>query len=159
MQELNDSFYFEMDLDDKCRLRNVFWADARSRAVYEDFGDVIIFDTTYLTNRYEMPFAPFMGVNHHGQSILFGAALISSENTETFVWLFKTWLKCMNGRSPKAIITDQDRAMKNAINIIFPNAHHRLCLWHILKKIPDKFGSHSQYHAIKNAIRSCVYDS
>jgi hypothetical protein len=159
MQEFNDGFYFEMDLDDKCRLRNVFWADARSRASYEDFGDVITFDTTYLTNRYEMPFAPFVGVNHHGQSILFGAALISSENTETFVWLFETWLKCMNGRSPKAIITDQDRAMKSAINIVFPNARHRFCLWHILKKIPDKFGSHSQYHAIKSALRSCVYDS
>jgi hypothetical protein len=159
MQEFNDGFYFEMDLDDKCRLRNVFWADARSRASYEDFGDVITFDATYLTNRYEMPFAHFVGVNHHGQLILFGAALISSENTETFVWLFETWLKCMNGRSPKAIITDQDRAMKSAINIVFPNARHRFCLWHILKKIPDKFGSHSQYHAIKSALRSCVYDS
>ena len=89
-----------------------------------------------------------------------GAALISSENTEIFVWLFETWLKCMNGQSPKAIITDQDRAMKSAINIVFPNARHRFCLWHILKKISDKFGSHSQYHAIiKNALRSCVYDS
>ena len=69
-----------------------------------------------------MPFAPFVGVNHHGQPILFGAALILRENTETFVWLFETWLKCMNGRSPNAIITDQDRAMKSAINIVFPNA-------------------------------------
>jgi transposase-like protein len=65
----------------------------------------------------------------------------------------------MNGRSPKAIIIDQDRAMKSAINIIFPNARHRFCLWHILKKIPDKFGLHSRYHDIKNALRSWVYDS
>ena len=74
MQELNDGFYFEMDLDDKCRLRNVFWVDTRSTASYEDFGDVITFDTTYLTNRYEMSFAHFVGVNHHGQSILFGGS-------------------------------------------------------------------------------------
>jgi hypothetical protein len=148
-----------MDLDNDCRLRNVFWVDARSRASYEDFGEVITFDTTYMTNRYEMSFAPFVRVNHHGQSILFGAALISSENTETFVWLFETWLKCMNGRSPKAIIIDQDRAMKSAINIIFPNARHRFYLWHILKKIPDKFGLHSWYHDIKSALRSWVYDS
>jgi hypothetical protein len=81
-----------------------------------------------LTNKYEMLFALFVGVNHHVQSILFGVALISRENTETFVWLFKTWLKCMNSRSPNAIITDQDRAMKSAINIVFPNVRHRLCL-------------------------------
>ncbi|XP_059460602.1 protein FAR1-RELATED SEQUENCE 5-like isoform X2 [Corylus avellana] len=159
MQELNDGFYFEMDSDNECRLKNVFWTDARSRALYEDFWDVVTFDTTYLTNKYKMPFVFFVGVNHHGQSILFGAALISSKDTKTFVWLFETWLKCMNGRSPNAIITDQDRAMKSAINMVFPNARHRFCLWNILKKLPEKFGSHSQYHAIKSALRSCVYDS
>ncbi|XP_042942622.1 protein FAR1-RELATED SEQUENCE 5-like [Carya illinoinensis] len=85
-----------MDLDDEGRLRNVFWADPRSRAAYKYFGDVVTFDTTYLTNRYGMPFAPFVGVNHHGQSILLGAGLISNEDTETFTWLFQTLLQCMD---------------------------------------------------------------
>ncbi|KAG6664421.1 hypothetical protein CIPAW_02G091900 [Carya illinoinensis] len=115
MQYKNDRFFSLMDMDDEGRLRNVFWADARSRAAYKYFGDVVTFDTTYLTNRYGMPFAPFVSVNHHGQSILLGAGLISSEDTVTFTWLFQTWLTCMNGEAPKAIITDQDRAMKNAI--------------------------------------------
>ncbi|XP_062171073.1 protein FAR1-RELATED SEQUENCE 5-like [Alnus glutinosa] len=117
MQKQNSGFYYVIDVDDDCRLRNVFWADARSRAAYDFFGDVITFDTTYLTNKYDMPFAPFVGVNHHGQSILLGAGLISREDTDTFVWLFKCWLECMNGQAPKAIMTDQDRAMKNAIAI------------------------------------------
>jgi hypothetical protein len=159
MRKVNDDFYFDMDVDDECRLKNVFWADARSRSSYEDFGDVVTFDTTYLTNKYEMPFAPFVGVNHHGQSMLLGAALISSEDTATFVWLFEAWLKCMKGRAPGAIITDQDRAMKSAIKKVFPNARHRFCLWHVLKKLPEKFGSHLQYRAIKSAIRNCVYNS
>jgi hypothetical protein len=80
---------------------------------YEYFGEVITFDTTYLTNKYDMPVAPFVGVNHHGQSILLGCALLSNEDTKTFTWLFKTWLECMHGHEPNAIITDQDRAMKN----------------------------------------------
>ncbi|GLT62426.1 hypothetical protein SLA2020_350650 [Shorea laevis] len=160
MREMNDGFYSVMDLDEDSRLRNVFWADARSRAAYEYFGDVITFDTTYLTNIYGMPFAPFVGVNHHGQSILLGAGLLSSEDTNTFVWLFQTWLKCMNGRAPIAIITDQDKAMKNAIAIVFPGARHRFCLWHIMKKLPEKLGSHAQYKfGLKSAIQSSVYDS
>ncbi|KAG6627606.1 hypothetical protein CIPAW_15G141000 [Carya illinoinensis] len=126
MQYKNYGFFFLLiDMDGDGRLRNVFWADARSRASYKYFGDVITFDTTYLTNRYGMPFAPFVGVNHHGQSILLGVGLISSEDTETFTWLFQTWLNCMDGDAPKAIITDQDRAMKNAIALVFPN---RECL-------------------------------
>jgi len=64
MQTVNDEFYFEMDMDDECGLKNVFWADARSSTSYEDFGDVVTFDTTYLTNKYEMSFAPFVGANH-----------------------------------------------------------------------------------------------
>ena len=72
MQEMNDGFYAVMDLDDESRLRNVFWADARSRAAYKYFGDVVTFDMMYLTNIYKMSFAPFVGVNHHGQLILWG---------------------------------------------------------------------------------------
>jgi hypothetical protein len=73
MQKQNGGFYFAMNMDDDSRLRNVFWADARSRAAYDFFEDVITFDTTYLTNRYNMSFAPFVGVNHHGQFILLRA--------------------------------------------------------------------------------------
>ncbi|XP_042944603.1 protein FAR1-RELATED SEQUENCE 5-like [Carya illinoinensis] len=149
-----------MDLDDEGRLRNVFWADPRSRAAYKYFDDVVTFDTTYLTNRYGMPFAPFIGVNHHGQSILLGAGLISNEDTETFTWLFQTWLQCMDGIAPKAIITDQDRAMKNAIALVFPETRHRFCLWHILKKVPEKLGSYAAYKSgLKTQLMKCVYDS
>ncbi|KAG6723539.1 hypothetical protein I3842_03G213600 [Carya illinoinensis] len=136
MQYKNHGFFALVDLDDDGRLKNIFWADPRTRAAYKYFGDVVTFDTTYLTNRYGMPFAPFVDVNHHGQSILLGAGLISSEDTKTFIWLFQTWLQCMDGVAPKAIITDQDRAMKNAIVIVFPETRHRFCLWHILKKAP-----------------------
>ncbi|KAG7960470.1 hypothetical protein I3843_10G125100 [Carya illinoinensis] len=160
MQYKNPGFFASMDLDDDGRLKNVFWADPRSRAAYEDFGDVVTFDTTYLTNRYGMPFAPFVGVNHHGQSILLGAGLISSEDTATFVWLFKTWLQCMDGIAPRAIITDQDRAMKNAIALVFPQSRHRFCLWHILKKVPEKLSSYSAYKSgMKTALMKCVYDT
>ncbi|XP_035548752.1 protein FAR1-RELATED SEQUENCE 5-like [Juglans regia] len=135
-------------------------ADPRSRAAYQYFGDVVTFDTTYLTNRYGMPFAPFVGVNHHGQSILLGAGLISSEDTETFTWLFQTWLQCMDGIPPKAIITDQDRAMKNAIAIVFPESRHRFCLWHILKKVPEKLGSYAAYKSgLKSHLMKSVYDT
>ncbi|XP_012573015.1 protein FAR1-RELATED SEQUENCE 5-like [Cicer arietinum] len=73
------------DLDDDFHVRNVFWADARSRAAYEYFGDVVTFDITYLTNKYDMPFAAFVCVNHHGQSTLLVCGLLSGEDTYSFV--------------------------------------------------------------------------
>uniref|UniRef100_A0ACD5XZL2 Uncharacterized protein n=1 Tax=Avena sativa TaxID=4498 RepID=A0ACD5XZL2_AVESA len=106
MQSKDPDFFHLMDVAEDGRLRNVFWADARSRATYESYSDVITFDTTYLTNKYSMPFAPFVGVNHHGESVLLGCGLLSNEDTETFVWLFKSWLCCMLNKPPSAIITD-----------------------------------------------------
>ncbi|XP_052295256.1 protein FAR1-RELATED SEQUENCE 5-like [Citrus sinensis] len=142
MQTENDEFFFSINLDEEGQLKNVFWADPRSRAAYNDFGDVVTFDTTYLTNKYDMPFAPFVGVNHHGQSILLGYGLISHEDTETFTWLFDTWLSCMSGCPPLGIIIDQDKAMKNAIQIV-----------------PEKLGRYAEYHAIRVSLPSVVYDS
>ncbi|XP_042980005.1 protein FAR-RED IMPAIRED RESPONSE 1-like [Carya illinoinensis] len=132
MRLQNDGFTYMIDVDEELRLRNVFWANARSRAAYEYFGDVITFDTTYLTNRYSMPFTPFVGVNH--QSILLGAGLLSSKDTSTFVWLFQAWLECMNGRAPKMIITDQDRAIKSAIALIFPDTQFEMKWGQLIQK-------------------------
>ncbi|XP_028120564.1 protein FAR1-RELATED SEQUENCE 6-like [Camellia sinensis] len=159
MQQQNSNFYSAINLDEDGCMHNLFWADARSRVAYKAFGDVVSFDTTYLTNKYDMPFAPFVGVNHHGQLILFGCGLLSNENTETFVWLFKEWLSCMSDAPPKTIITDQCRAMQNAIEIVFPQARHRWCLWHIMKKISEKLRGYSQYESIKVAFSNAVYDS
>ena len=78
---------------------------------YAYFGDVISFDTTYKTNKYSMPFAPFVGVNHHGQTILFGCALLEDETEKSFIRLFETWLNVMGGHHPTSIITDQDGAI------------------------------------------------
>nr|CAD1820016.1 unnamed protein product [Ananas comosus var. bracteatus] len=46
------------------------------------------------------------------------------ETADTFCWLFETWMKAMYGKNPKAIITDQDPAMKKAIEIVFPTTIH-----------------------------------
>ncbi|XP_010681755.3 protein FAR1-RELATED SEQUENCE 6-like [Beta vulgaris subsp. vulgaris] len=93
----NQNFFHMHRLDENNYLKDIMWVDARSRVAYEEFGDVVCFDSTYLTNEYELPFSNFVGVNHHGQSILLGCALVSHENTETFEWLFRTWLICMGG--------------------------------------------------------------
>ena len=85
MRELNKDFFFEIDVDADNRITNIFWADGRSRAACAYFGDIVSFDTTYLTNKYNMPFAPFVGVNHHSQSILLGCGFLCTEDTCTFV--------------------------------------------------------------------------
>jgi len=159
MRELNNNFFFDIDMDENNRICNVFWADARSRTACQNFGVVVSFDTTYLTNKYDMPFAPFVGVNHHGQSILLGCGLVSCEDTTTFVWLFECWRRCMSNIEPHGIVTDQCKAMMNAIKVVFPKTKHRWCLWHIIKKVPEKLQGYTNYKPMKTELKKLVYDS
>ncbi|KAL6272415.1 hypothetical protein ACE6H2_023107 [Prunus campanulata] len=84
-----------MEVDSEGRMGNVFWADARSRRAYGFFGDVVVFDTTFNTNCYGMVFASLLGVNNHRQTVLFGCAFLTSETTDSFVWLFEEFKKAM----------------------------------------------------------------
>ena len=65
----------------------------------------------------------------------------------------------MSYRPPVGIVTDQCRAMKIAVEVVFSNAHHRWCLWHIMKKIPEKLQGYSQYKEMKRGMKTVVYES
>jgi hypothetical protein len=131
-------FYYSFELDSENKVRSIFWTDQKSRLYYEQCGDCLSFDTTFITNKYNLPFAPFVGVSPHGNTYLFACAFIVNETTETFEWLFTQFLTVMGGVPPVSIITDGDTAMKAAIDAIFPNAFHRWCLFHIKKKADEK---------------------
>ncbi|KAL4568104.1 hypothetical protein LXL04_023705 [Taraxacum kok-saghyz] len=91
---LDNDQYFLVDICSDGFPRNMFWAYGRSKDAYTKFGDVVVFDVTYMTNKFMFPFPTFVGY-------------------------------------PNAIITDQDKAIGNAIKKVFPNSQHRFCTWHI----------------------------
>ncbi|XP_073137648.1 protein FAR1-RELATED SEQUENCE 5-like [Henckelia pumila] len=155
MNERNSTFFFDFEIDSDNRFRKCFWADPVSRSAYNVFGDVVVFDTTYNTNKYGMIFAPFVGFNHLHQTIIFGCGFLSDEKTESFVWLLNKFIEAMPKGAPNVIITDQDPAMTKAIAQVFPQTVHRYCLWHILNKFPDKIDPvtiRDHYQSIKNVI-------
>ncbi|XP_062102953.1 protein FAR1-RELATED SEQUENCE 5-like [Humulus lupulus] len=73
------NFFLYHQVDTENRLANVFWADGTARIDYWAFGDVITFDTTYLTNTYNKTLCILMGVNHHLSTCVFGFALQVNE--------------------------------------------------------------------------------
>uniref|UniRef100_A0A2P2JSH7 Protein FAR1-RELATED SEQUENCE n=1 Tax=Rhizophora mucronata TaxID=61149 RepID=A0A2P2JSH7_RHIMU len=159
MQLTNPNFFYLMDLNDEGHLRNVFWIDARSRASCSYFSDVFYIDSTYLSNKYEIPLVAFIGSNHHGQSVLLGCGLLAGETRESYTWLLKAWLTCVSGHGPQTIITDRCKALRSAIGEVFPRSHHRFGLSHVMKRVPEKLGGLRNYDAIRLALMKAVYDS
>lgn len=156
-QAENSAFFYAVQGDEDQCMSNIFWADAKARANYTYFGDTVTFDTTYRSNRYRLPFAPFTGVNHHGQPVLFGCALLVNESEASFLWLFKTWLMAMSERPPVSITTDHDRVICLAVNQVFPETRHRICKWHIFKEFQEKL-SHvlSEHPNFEAELHKCV---
>ncbi|GAV87012.1 FAR1 domain-containing protein/SWIM domain-containing protein/MULE domain-containing protein [Cephalotus follicularis] len=138
MQAENPGFFYAIQLDDDNHMANAFWADARSRTAYNHFGDAVTLDTMYRVNQYRVPFAPFTGVNHHGQTILFGCALLLDDSEASFIWLFKTFLTAMNEHQPLSLTTDQDRAIQTAAAQVFPESRHCISKWHVLREGQEK---------------------
>ncbi|XP_022040431.1 protein FAR1-RELATED SEQUENCE 5-like [Helianthus annuus] len=131
------NFFFECVVVDG-ELRSLFWADDVSKCNYEAFGDVLGFDATYHTNQYNMIFVLFTGVDHHKKCVTFGAGLLYDETIGSYTWLLTTFLKAHNNKQPTLVLTDQDAAMKQAVSGVFNKSIHRLCMWHIVRKIPAK---------------------
>ncbi|XP_075633778.1 protein FAR1-RELATED SEQUENCE 5-like [Castanea sativa] len=108
-----------------------------------------------------MHFVHFTGVNHHHLSMMFGCALVVNETTKSYAWLLKTWLNAMLGNPPPpTIITDGDKVMAKAIADVLPNATHRLCMWHLLQKVPDQLSHvYNKYLHFQEELLHCINDT
>jgi zinc finger SWIM domain-containing protein 3 len=114
-QERDLGFFFKYLVDEDDHLKGLFWSDSLSRRDYEAFGDVVVFDSTYRTNKYNLPFVPFVGLNHHRNTVIFGCGIISHETTEAYEWMLMTFTTAMSQKHPISVITDGDLAMQRAI--------------------------------------------
>ncbi|XP_074318393.1 protein FAR1-RELATED SEQUENCE 5-like [Silene latifolia] len=78
---------------------------------------------------------------------------------EDFVWLFQIFTSAMSNKYPVCIITDQDRGIRSGVKTVFGDkTQHRYCMWHIMKKLPDKIGTtlYRETNFMK-ALCSCVW--
>ncbi|GJW41470.1 zf-CCHC domain-containing protein, partial [Tanacetum coccineum] len=93
-------------------------ADEVSKYNYREFCDVVSFDAIFKTNKYKMVFVPFTAIDNHKKCVTVAAGLLKNETTNSYVWLLKEFIKAF-GEAPSIVVTDQDGAMRNAIEAEF----------------------------------------
>ncbi|KAL9659039.1 hypothetical protein QQ045_018604 [Rhodiola kirilowii] len=139
-------------------LSRIFWVDSISQLNFHAFGEVVTFDATYSLNRYNMIFVPFTGIDNHKKSVTFADALLSSEDVESYTWILECFKKCM-GHAPQIVLTDQDPALRVVVPKVIPDAHHRYCIWHIMKKLSVKVGFNTpELQQFREKLKTIVYD-
>jgi len=152
----NISFYSFRTREDG-EIYDVFFYDAKSRRDYGIFGDVVCFDTTFLTNNYDMLCALIVGINHHGKTSLFGYSLLDGETTDAVMCLFTTFFEAMGGKKPRSIFTNQCAAISSVIESVLPEAHHGLCLWNLCQNDAKNL-SNNGYKSFAPQFKTCIYN-
>ncbi|XP_071681870.1 protein FAR1-RELATED SEQUENCE 2-like [Lolium perenne] len=149
-REKMPGFTHSIDVDSDNRVKSLFWTDQIGKANYSKFGQFVSFDTTFSTNQYGMPFAPIIGVDNYGKTVVFGVGLLEDERANTFKWLFEEFLSAMENKYPETIITNQDVAMGIAISKALPYTIHRFCNFHITKNLYDNL---SLFFAVRGNLK------
>ena len=122
--EKDPDFYYRVRLNDQGKLIALFWSDRMMREDYHIYRDVVIFDKTYHTNRYNLICEPLVGINNHWKTVMFGCSFIAKEKVESFEWVLGQFKKVMNNKSPISIFTNQDFAMSKAIEKVIKIWHY-----------------------------------
>ena len=101
-------------------------------------------DCTYKTNKYRLPLITVVGTTAINTSFYVGFAFLRQERTEDYIWFLqqlKLWYQSNRRYFPRAIITDRDLGLMEAIGQTFPTPHTQslLCIWHINMCVQAEF--------------------
>ncbi|KAF2287827.1 hypothetical protein GH714_002858 [Hevea brasiliensis] len=153
-QAEDTGFFYSVEADNGSCM-SVFWADGRSRFSCSQFGDAIVFDTSYRKSNYVVPFATLVGVNHHKQPV---PSLCSNRQYVRSLSLgcFRHGLELCQDVDLN-LLYDQDAAIQQAIAKVFPGTHHRFSMWQIRAKERENFRSMTE--EFKYEYEKCIYQS
>jgi len=108
----------------------------REQQIGINFTDVIGIDATYNICKEKVAFVIFTAINKFGQTIILMGSLISREDFQSYKFALESFEEffCI----PATVITDQDPALKSAIDCQWKGTKHIFCLFHIYRNIQKK---------------------
>ncbi|XP_062074921.1 uncharacterized protein LOC133778926 [Humulus lupulus] len=80
--------------------------------------------------------------NNNIFDLAFGIA--DSENDNSWLWFFSKLRDTYGEHKGLAIVFDKHKSMENAVHIVYPNAFHGACMYHLLNNLKSKYGNHRE---------------
>ena len=79
----------------------------------EKFLDIVMIDSTYRRNRFNLILVNILGISNTGKNIMLGFALLSNETVESYKYVFKNLKKAWKNRQPKNFIIDESQSIQS----------------------------------------------
>lgn len=99
---------------------------------------VVSLDNTYKTNRFKMPFLNVTGVTNTHSTFNIAFGVINKEDEPAYTWAVERLedLRTKIGADyPYVVVTDSEKALKNALDNVWEDVQQQICLWHVNKNV------------------------
>jgi len=132
-------------------IQRLFFATPQMIYHYELYSDIVLIDSTYRINLYNIPLIVYSGIDSGGRNIIFGLALVNNETELTHQWCLNEFFS-VHKKLPLLCITDQDLALGAVLDKEYPQVNHFLCQWHIIQNLKKHFSY------LQNMKLKAIYD-
>jgi hypothetical protein len=173
LQEKNYFVRFSVDSDN--RICSVFFCHEESIKETRVKPECVIIDATYKTNSSKLTFINIVGTcnassvtaetRNHLQTFAIAGAWVSNELETSYKWALEqlkeaVWPSEEYG-APGVFITDNEKALRNAIDDVFPSSGHLLCAVHIMKNLKTHIGNEFTPHipSYRAVLESTLYEN
>lgn len=154
LMEFDGRYYLFHERDSINRLTRVAFFHKESLKLLQSFPELLLMDSTYNTNRFNLPLVHITGQTCLNQTFLVGGAFMR-ENEESYVWLLEQLIKVYRAHNldlPHTLVTDADRSISAARRRVLPKTNHMLCIWHVKRNIQATAKKHIKLNAIRAGV-------
>jgi MULE transposase domain len=118
------------------RVNFFFFAPDAMISLAQSSPEVLLIDATYKVNKYNMPCIHFMTTTSIGRTASVALAFVASEEEAYYNLAVSTFRELVMGDARvEVILTDDEDALRNALDVVYPDVPQLLCLWHVNKNV------------------------
>ena len=99
-----------------------------------------------------MALSLFVVIDNNYKTRIVAQALTKYETQADYEWILKCTLQASSNHLPKVFFTDGDSAMIAAVQVIYPQTRHLLCIYHLSENVKKKARSKLRGDMIKSFV-------
>ncbi|KAG2195514.1 hypothetical protein INT47_002710, partial [Mucor saturninus] len=147
----NLGYVIRIQVKENQEVKGLFFIHEKAISEARRWPEAITIDATYKTNAHKMSLVNIVGTSNASsvkggnrlQTFAVAAAFVNSETEGTYQWILEelreaVWPTETSFKLPSVIVTDNEQALRNAIETVFPESQHLLCSWHLWNTMSTK---------------------
>lgn len=143
-------YVIRIQVNSEQEVTGVFFLNEKAIREARLWPEAIIIDATYKTNAHKLSLVNIVGTSNTSikggnilQTFSVAAAFVNNETEQTYNWIMEelreaVWPADANYTLPSVMVTDNETALRNAIDNVFPEVQHLLCTWHLWNTMATK---------------------